>query len=118
MRRRRGATVLLTTAAALVALSVFLPLWWVFASSMRPGNTYVENMTPLSWLAFIPIGGDFTNYSALGSGAFLLGLFNSFLVAGLTILVGLAIAIPPPTLWPRWSSAGAVSSSASSSWSP
>jgi multiple sugar transport system permease protein/putative chitobiose transport system permease protein len=51
-------------------------------------------MTPLSWLAFIPVGGDFTNYEALGSGAFLLGLFNSFLVAGLTILVGLAIAIP------------------------
>lgn len=94
MRRRRGATILLTTAAALVAVSVFLPLWWVFASSMRPGNSYVENMTPLSWLAFIPIGGDFTNYSALGSGAFLLGLFNSFLVAALTILVGLAIAIP------------------------
>ncbi|WP_456283793.1 carbohydrate ABC transporter permease [Microbacterium sp. JZ101] len=94
MRRSRGATILLTTAAGLVALSVFLPLWWVFASSMRPGNSYVENMTPLSWLAFIPIGGDLTNYSALGSGAFLLGLFNSFLVAGLTILVGLAIAIP------------------------
>ncbi|ALX66428.1 carbohydrate ABC transporter permease [Microbacterium sp. XT11] len=94
MRRTRGATVLLTTAAALVAVSVFLPLWWVFASSMRPGNSYVENMTPLSWLAFIPIGGDFSNYSALGSGAFLLGLFNSFLVAGLTILAGLAIAIP------------------------
>jgi multiple sugar transport system permease protein/putative chitobiose transport system permease protein len=94
MRRRRGATILLTTAAALVAVSVFLPLWWVFASSMRPGNSYVENMTPLSWLAFIPVGGDFTNYEALGSGAFLLGLFNSFLVAGLTILVGLAIAIP------------------------
>ncbi|QNA93878.1 MULTISPECIES: carbohydrate ABC transporter permease [unclassified Microbacterium] len=94
MRRKRGATILLTTAAALVAVSVFLPLWWVFASSMRPGNTYVENMTPLSWLAFVPVGGDFSNYSALGSGAFLLGLFNSFLVAGLTILVGLAIAIP------------------------
>jgi multiple sugar transport system permease protein/putative chitobiose transport system permease protein len=94
MRRSRAATVLLTTAAALVAVSVFLPLWWVFASSLRPGNTYVENMTPLSWLAFIPIGGDFTNYAALGSGAFLLGLFNSFLVAGLTIVLGLAIAIP------------------------
>lgn len=94
MKRRRGSTVLLTVAAALAAVSVFLPLWWVFASSMRPGNSYVENMTPLSWLAFIPIGGDFSNYEALGSGAFLLGLFNSFLVAGLTILLGLAIAIP------------------------
>lgn len=93
MKRRRGATILLTATAALVAVSVFLPLWWVFASSMRSGNSYVENMAPLSWLAFIPIG-DFSNYSALGSGAFLLGLFNSFFVAALTIIVGLAIAIP------------------------
>lgn len=94
MRRSRVSTVVLTVTAALIAISVFLPLWWVFASSMRPGNTYVENMAPLSWLAFFPIGGDFTNYSALGSGAFLLGLFNSFLVAGLTIVIGLVIAVP------------------------
>lgn len=94
MRRSRSATLLLTVAGGCAALAVFLPLWWVFASSLRPGNTYVENMAPLNWLAFIPIGGDFSNYGALGSGAFLLGLFNSFLVAGLTILFGLAIAIP------------------------
>ena len=94
MRRSRSATVLLTVAAALVAISVFLPLWWVFVSSTRPGNTYVDYMTPLSWMAFVPVGGEATNYQALLSGPFLIGLFNSFLVAGLTILFGLAIAIP------------------------
>ena len=94
MRRSRGATITLTVAAALVAISVFLPLWWVFVSSTRPGNTYVEYVTPLSWLAFVPVGGDLSNYSALLSGEFLTGLGNSFLVAGLTILFGLAIAIP------------------------
>lgn len=94
MRRSRGATVLLTVAAALVAISVFLPLWWVFVSSTRPGNTYVDYMTPLSWMAFVPVGGEATNYQALLSGPFLIGLFNSFLVAGLTILFGLAIAVP------------------------
>ncbi|MGK3951214.1 carbohydrate ABC transporter permease [Microbacterium sp. I2] len=94
MKRSRGATALLTLAAALAAISVFLPLWWVFVSSTRPGNTYVDYMAPLSWMAFVPVAGDATNYEALLSGPFLVGLFNSFLVAGLTILFGLAIAIP------------------------
>lgn len=94
MRRSRGATITLSVAGGLIAIAVFLPLWWVFVSSTRPGNTYVENMTPLSWLAFVPWGGDLTNYAALLSGPFLIGLFNSFLVAGLTILFGLMIAVP------------------------
>lgn len=94
MRRSRGATITLSMAGGLIAVAVFLPLWWVFVSSTRPGNTYVENMTPLSWLAFIPWGGDLTNYAGLLSGPFVVGLFNSFLVAGATILFGLIIAVP------------------------
>lgn len=94
MRRSRGATATLSIAGGLIAISVFLPLWWVFVSSTRPGNGYVENMTPLSWLAFVPWGGDLTNYSALLSGPFVLGLVNSFVVAGATILFGLLIAVP------------------------
>lgn len=94
MRRSRGATLTLSLAGGLIAIAVFLPLWWVFVSSLRPGNTYVDNMTPLSWLAFVPWGGELTNYSGLLSGPFILGLFNSFFVAGATILFGLLIAIP------------------------
>lgn len=94
MRRSRGATLTLSFAGGLIAVAVFLPLWWVFVSSTRPGNTYVDNMTPLSWLAFIPWGGELTNYAGLLSGPFVLGLFNSFFVAGATILFGLLIAIP------------------------
>lgn len=93
MRRPAWATAVLTAAAAISAIAVFLPLWWVFASSLRPGNTFVDYVTPLSWLAFIPIGGDLTNYQGLLSGVFLTGLANSFLVAGLTIVFGLAIAV-------------------------
>ncbi|WP_251439039.1 carbohydrate ABC transporter permease [Microbacterium sp. USTB-Y] len=94
MRKNRTGTIVLTCAAALAAIAVFLPLWWVFASSLRPGNTYVKYTSPLSWLAFIPIGGDFSNYVNLLQGPFVLGLVNSFIVAGATILFGLAIAIP------------------------
>lgn len=94
IKNSRLGTAALTAAAALVGISVFLPLWWVFASSLRPGNTYVNYTTPLSWLAFIPIGGNFTNYDHLLSGPFMEGLANSFLVAVATIVVGLAIAIP------------------------
>lgn len=94
MRRSRATTIWLSIAGGLIAVSVFLPLWWVFVSSTRPGNTYVDNMTPLSWLAFVPWGGDLSNYSGLLSGPFMLGLFNSFFVAGATILFGLLIAVP------------------------
>ena len=94
MRQSRSATLLLLAAAVVTALAVFLPLWWVFASSLRPGNSFVRYTSPLSWRAFIPVGGDFTNYSGLLGGDFTRGLLNSFLVAGLTILFGLAIAVP------------------------
>lgn len=94
MRRSRAATITLSVAGGLIGLAVFLPLWWVFVSSTRPGNTYVDNMTPLSWLAFVPWGGDLSNYEVLLSGPFVLGLFNSFFVAGATILCGLLIAVP------------------------
>lgn len=94
MRQSRGARILLLAAAAISSLAVFLPLWWVFVSSLRPGNSFVQYTSPLSWLAFIPIGGDFSNYTGLLNGTFALGLLNSFLVAGLTIVFGLAIAVP------------------------
>lgn len=79
--------------AVLAAAAVFLPLWWVVASSMRPGNTFVDYLTPISWKAFVPIGGDLTNYSVLLSGEFMRALLNSFFVAGVTVVAGLAIAV-------------------------
>jgi putative chitobiose transport system permease protein len=94
VRRNRWATVLLTLAAVLTAASVCLPLWWVFVSSTRPGNSYLENMSPLSWKAFVPVGGELTNYSAVLGGDFRLGLLNSFLVSLLTVVLGLAVAVP------------------------
>ena len=93
MTRSKGPSVLLSCCASLVALSVFLPLWWVFVSSTRPGNSFVEYLAPMSWLTFIPVGGDVSNYSALLSGDFVTGLLNSFLVAGLTILFGLTVSV-------------------------
>lgn len=86
-------TILLTVSAAITALVVFLPLWWVFVSSTRPGNTFVEYITPLSWQAIVPVGGDASNYLNLLEGSFLTGLVNSLLVAGLTIVFGLLISV-------------------------
>jgi putative chitobiose transport system permease protein len=94
VKQTRTARTLLLAAAVVTAVAVFLPLWWVFVSSTRPGNTYVNYMTPLSWKAFVPVGGDFSNYTGLLSGQFALGLFNSFFVAALTIFFGLVIAVP------------------------
>jgi putative chitobiose transport system permease protein len=94
MKQSRSSRTLLLVAAAITSLAVFLPLWWVFVSSLRPGNSFVQYTSPLSWLAFVPVGGDFSNYAGLLNGTFALGLLNSFLVAGLTILFGLAIAVP------------------------
>lgn len=92
--RSRSARALLLVVAAATALAVCLPLWWVLVSSLRPGNTYVNYMTPLSWKALVPVGGELTNYFALLAGDFHTGLLNSLLVAGLTIVLGLAIAVP------------------------
>ncbi|WP_238009130.1 carbohydrate ABC transporter permease [Dactylosporangium sp. AC04546] len=94
MTRKRSATALLTAAAVLTAVSVTLPLWWVFVSSTRPVNTYLNYMTPLSWKAFVPVGGDLSNYSGVLSGDFRIALLNSFLVSFLTVILGLAIAVP------------------------
>jgi multiple sugar transport system permease protein/putative chitobiose transport system permease protein len=89
----RGRAALLL-AALLTAVSVCLPLWWVLVSSLRPGNTYVGYLAPLSWKALVPVGGRLTNYTALLAGDFRVGLLNSLLVAFLTIVLGLAIAVP------------------------
>lgn len=94
MRTRRSSTALLTAVAALAALSVCLPLWWVFVSSTQPGNSYVNNMSPLSWKAFVPVGADLSNYSGVMSGDFRFGLMNSLLVSFLTVILGLLIAVP------------------------
>ena len=94
MKQPIAVRVTLFLAAAIAALAVFVPLWWVFVSSLRPGNSFVNYTSPLSWLAFIPVGGDFSNYSVLVSGPFAIGLLNSFLVAGLTVIIGLAVAVP------------------------
>lgn len=80
-------------AAALTAIAVVLPLWWVFVSSTRPGNTFVNYLTPISFRAFVPAGGSLTNYQVLLSGDFTRALLNSFIVAGATVVGGLAVAI-------------------------
>ena len=94
MRQTVATRAVLLIAAILAAAAVFLPIWWVFASSLRPGNSFVQYTSPLSWQTFLPIGGDFSNYSRLLAGPFALGLFNSLFVAALTVILGLAIAIP------------------------
>lgn len=85
--------VLSLAGAITAALVVFLPLWWVFTSSLRPGNTFVEYLTPLSLKAFLPIDGSLTNYSVLLSGEFTRALLNSFFVAGATVVLGLVVAV-------------------------
>lgn len=85
---------LLLIAAIITSVVVIAPLVWVLASSLWPGNSFLGYTSPLSWKAFLPIGGDLSNYRGLLSGPFLMGLANSFLVAGATILFGLLVAVP------------------------
>lgn len=94
MKQSAAVRVTLFIAAAIAAIAVFLPLWWVFVSSLRPGNSFLNYTSPLSWRALIPAGGDLSNYRVLVSGPFAIGLSNSFLVAGLTVVLGLLVAVP------------------------
>jgi multiple sugar transport system permease protein len=75
-----------------VCIVFILPLWWALSSSLRPLDEIFKYISPFSWKAFVPDKLTFAAYATIfeqkGYG---MAVFNSVLVAGVTVLLGLVI---------------------------
>jgi multiple sugar transport system permease protein len=75
-----------------VCIVFILPLWWALSSSLRPLDEIFKYISPFSWKAFVPDKLTFAAYATIfeqkGYG---MAVFNSVVVAGVTVLLGLVI---------------------------
>jgi multiple sugar transport system permease protein len=75
-----------------VCIVFILPLWWALSSSLRPLDEIFKYISPFSWKAFVPDKLTFAAYATIfeqkGYG---MAVFNSVVVAGATVLLGLVI---------------------------
>ena len=78
-------------AVILLALLYFLPLWWVTISAFRPENDIFRFLSPLDVQTVLPRELTMKNVSELWLSDFARAIFNSFLVAILTVFIGLAV---------------------------
>lgn len=91
--RRPSLRRLLPSGAGLVIGLLFaLPLWWVLAGSLRPGDQVLAQLSELSWRSFVPTDLTFANYTALLDDGFGRAVLNSVFVAAVTVVVGLLIS--------------------------
>jgi ABC-type glycerol-3-phosphate transport system permease component len=94
-RRRlshRGAvTVWTTLLVTVVGLAFFLPLWWTFVNSLRPGAETFRYLAPLSWETFFTLTPTAGNYLALLDSDLGRAIGNSLLVSLVTVAAGLVV---------------------------
>jgi multiple sugar transport system permease protein len=75
-----------------VCIVFILPLWWAFSSSLRPLDEIFKYVSPFSWKAFVPDKITFAAYATIfAQKGYGMAVFNSVLVAGVTVLLGLVI---------------------------
>jgi multiple sugar transport system permease protein len=75
-----------------VCIVFILPLWWALSSSLRPLDDIFKYISPFSWKAFVPDKLTFAAYATIfAQKGYGMAVFNSVLVAGVTVLLGLVI---------------------------
>ncbi|HSZ78034.1 MAG TPA: carbohydrate ABC transporter permease [Chthoniobacterales bacterium] len=75
-----------------VCIVFILPLWWALSSSLRPLDEIFKYISPFSWKAFVPDKLTFAAYATIfGQKGYGMAVFNSVVVAGVTVLLGLVI---------------------------
>ena len=75
-----------------VCIVFILPLWWALSSSLRPLDEIFKYVSPFSWKAFVPDKVTFAAYATIfAQKGYGMAVFNSVLVAGVTVLLGLVI---------------------------
>ena len=87
-RMRRALIYLLLIA---IALLVILPIAWVVASSFTTRETVWKNVLPFSWRAFLPEEFTLDGYRAIFEKDFGRALLNTFFLAAVTVVLGIAV---------------------------
>jgi len=83
-----------TVAAVIAAAAFAAPLYWMLISALRPEKDIFAYLFPLSSQGFLPATWTIANFTDLLDTGFLSTTGNSLLVAAVTTVGGLAIAIP------------------------
>ncbi|MEU9971181.1 carbohydrate ABC transporter permease [Streptomyces malaysiensis] len=92
VRRPSAARHMPAIAAVVIGVLFALPLLWVLAGSLRPGSRVLGSLDELSWRSLIPTDATLHNYVALFQGEFGRAVFNSVLVAAVTVALGLLVS--------------------------
>lgn len=88
-RRTGRRALIIAIPTALVSIA---PLVWALISSVRPGEDVFRYLSPISWRTVVPEDFTLANYIEVLSGSFSLALFNSVVVAFLSVVLGLGVA--------------------------
>ena len=87
--------VLLTLLALIISILFVLPAAWMFLGSLAPGNSVIENVSPLGWHTLFPRIWTLDNYRQLFGGLnFIRPMLNSLFVTFVSVAIGLTMAAP------------------------
>lgn len=92
MRSNPIARTVLTVIAVIVSLLFLLPVLWLVASTFRSSAETFASSSPLTWSVLWPQHWTLANLRSAADNGFLLNIWNSIFVAGVTVIVGLAIS--------------------------
>ena len=87
----RASTFLRHGGYLLVGSIFFLPLWWAFSSSLKPLAEVFHDTSPFHARALLPVPFDPQAYQEVFQKGFGRALWNSALVAFLSVTIGLAV---------------------------
>lgn len=90
-RADRVASKARVVATILVATMFFMPLWWVTISAFRPEDDIFRYLSPLGMQTLLPAEWTLRSIVELWQSDFARAIFNSMLVAVLTVVVGLVV---------------------------
>jgi len=83
--------IFLTILSGMIALAFLLPVIWMFSSAIRPNENIFRFLSPISVKALIPTEFTLENFRSLLSGPYPRAVFNSSVVAGGTVILGLLL---------------------------
>ncbi|GMA23185.1 lactose ABC transporter permease [Luteimicrobium album] len=92
MHASRTFRITMTAVAVIVSLLFLAPVLWLVASTFRTATETFANSSPVGWSTLWPQHWTTVNLSSAIDNGFLRSLGNSIVVAGVTVVVGLAIS--------------------------